>query len=78
MRIVFPRWAAASGLPATNVGSYQKQLALYRKQILLLALKVSGGNRTEAAKKLGLHRTDFVRKLRNLGKDSRTVSGEHS
>ncbi|MBI3803153.1 MAG: hypothetical protein HY282_05255 [Nitrospirae bacterium] len=59
-------------------GSYHGQLIQYRKQILLSALKESGGNRTEAAKKLGLHRTDYVRKLRNLGKEGGSVAGEHS
>jgi len=64
-------------MPSTGSGSYHEQLVQYRKQILLSALKESGGNRTEAAKRLGLHRTDFVRKLKNLGKDSGTVAGEH-
>jgi len=56
--------------PSACLGTYHEQLVQYRSQILLSALKESGGNRTEAARKLGLHRTDFVRKLRNLGRDN--------
>lgn len=54
--------------PSTVAGTYQEQMAQFRSRILLSALKESGGNRTEAAKKLGIHRTDFIRKLRSLGK----------
>lgn len=61
---LFPVHAA----PATNVGSYQEQLAQYRKQILLLALKESGGNRTEAAKKLGLHQKIRKPRILRIGK----------
>lgn len=48
-------------------GRYHDQLLEYQKQILLSALKECNGNRTEAAKRLGLHRTDFLRKIKNLG-----------
>lgn len=62
--------------PSAGPGSFHEQMAQYRKQILLSALKESCGNRTEAAKKLGLHRTDFVRKLRSLGKEDSVVDGD--
>lgn len=53
--------------PASSPESYQRQLIESQKKILLAALRECGGNRTEAAKKLQLHRTDLLRKIRNLG-----------
>lgn len=48
-------------------GRYHEQLLEYQKQILLSALRECNGNRTEAARRLGLHRTDFQRRIRDLG-----------
>ncbi|NKE70139.1 sigma-54-dependent transcriptional regulator [Candidatus Manganitrophus noduliformans] len=57
----------ADDLKESPQGRYHEQLLEYQKQIILSALRECHGNRTEAAKRLGLHRTDFLRRIKNLG-----------
>ncbi len=62
-----PMLDSTEGASRTGQGSYQDQIVKYQKEILLSALEESNGNRTEAAKRLGLYRTDLLRKMKNLG-----------
>lgn len=43
------------------------RLALAEKEIIAETLKLAGGNRTEAAKILGIHRTGLHKKIKNYG-----------
>jgi DNA-binding NtrC family response regulator len=58
-----PRAAAAGGGPARLLAQPDLTLADAEKQLILRALKECGGNRTEAAKKLGMSRRTLHRKL---------------
>lgn len=44
-----------------------KAVKTYEKKLLMEALKASGGNQTNAAKKLGIHRTTLISKLDSMG-----------
>ena len=58
-----PRAAAPGGGPARLLAQPDLTVADAEKQLILRALKECGGNRTEAAKKLGLSRRTLHRKL---------------
>ena len=45
------------------------------RRLLERALRKSGGNKSEAARVLGLKRTTFLDKLRRDGLDERTLGG---
>ncbi|MBI3803593.1 MAG: sigma-54-dependent Fis family transcriptional regulator [Nitrospirae bacterium] len=48
-------------------GSYHDKIAECEKKILTTVFKESNGNKNEVARRLGLHRTHLVKKLRALG-----------
>jgi hypothetical protein len=47
--------------------TYHEQVAVAKRQILELALQRSGGCRSQAARELGLGRTNFLQMLRKHG-----------
>ncbi|MGA2185807.1 MAG: sigma 54-interacting transcriptional regulator [Bryobacteraceae bacterium] len=51
---------------ATPDGSFQSALKLQKRQMILDALRASGGNFTEAARGLGVHPNSLHRMIRNL------------
>jgi len=48
---------------------YHERVRLYRKVLIEAALARAGGNRTRAARALGLQRTYLLRLVRELGCD---------
>lgn len=54
---------------SVEIGSLllKDRLALAEKEIIAETLKLAGGNRTEAAKILGIHRTGLHKKIKNYG-----------
>lgn len=48
---------------------------MFRQRVLLKALELSGGNKTEAAKKLGISRYALIRELKKLEKSSDRLVG---
>jgi DNA-binding NtrC family response regulator len=46
--------------------AYQKEVDKFKKQLLQTALEAHRGNRTRAARALGLQRTYFLRLIRNF------------
>lgn len=47
--------------------SYRTAVADFKRQLLVTALQNHGGNRTHAARTLGLQRTYLLRLIRDLG-----------
>jgi transcriptional regulator with PAS, ATPase and Fis domain len=61
------RIAAAELQRSTDVLSYREAMEVRRREIVLKALSQSNGNRTAAAKNLGLHEKYFLRLIKTLG-----------
>ena len=61
------RIAAAEVQMSTDVLSYREAMEARRREIVLQALSQSNGNRTAAAKNLGLHEKYFLRLIKTLG-----------
>jgi len=61
-----PRVVAAESPGAVDAISYQRAVNAYRRELILRALERHQGNRTAAAKGLGLRRTSLSRLLRAL------------
>jgi DNA-binding NtrC family response regulator len=63
-----PLRIAARGRPITRDRlSYREAVNASRRELIVNALAESGGNRAEAAKKLGLHRTHLLKLMKGLG-----------
>ncbi len=54
---------------AVRTGNLRSILAETERQVILEALKSAGGNKTKAAKMLGIHRTSLYEKMRMHGMD---------
>jgi DNA-binding NtrC family response regulator len=52
--------------PEADGRGFHEQMGAHRRQVLLGALQRAGGNHTQAARLLGLHRTYFLRLLQKL------------
>ena len=50
----------------TPVNIYQQEVECFKRQLLTRALEAHGGNRTHAAKALGLQRTYLLRLIREF------------
>ena len=53
--------------PATAIGDYRTRVAAHRRRLVAEALDRSGGNRTRAAKELGLSRQALLYLMKELG-----------
>ncbi|HEX5134709.1 MAG TPA: helix-turn-helix domain-containing protein, partial [Thermoanaerobaculia bacterium] len=53
--------------PATGMGDYRTRVAAHRRRLVAEALDRSGGNRTRAAKELGLSRQALLYLMKELG-----------
>ena len=49
------------------VNEYQRSVEKFKREFLVLTLAAHGGNRSRAARALGVQRTYFVRLIRQLG-----------
>jgi len=58
---------ALSGVAAVSVEPEDLNLAKMEERLIRLALDRTGGNRTEAAKRLGISRRTMHRKLKEMG-----------
>lgn len=47
--------------------SYTEMVARLRKRLIENTLRECGGNKSQAAKKLGIHRSNLIRQMRKLG-----------
>ena len=56
-----------SAAPALPAGGFQRSLQDQKRQMVLAALRETGGSFTEAARKLGIHPNSLHRLIRNLG-----------
>ena len=54
------------GDPA-SIDEYSEAVRAFKAQIISNAISESGGNRARAAEKLGLHRSNLTRMIRDLG-----------
>ncbi|HYB13623.1 MAG TPA: helix-turn-helix domain-containing protein, partial [Myxococcota bacterium] len=48
-------------------GPYADAVRHFKSQLVLRALEEAGGNRAHAAERLGVHRSNLVRMIRELG-----------
>jgi DNA-binding NtrC family response regulator len=55
------------GSRAMNETSYRAAVVAFKRQLVETTLSAHGGNRTHAARALGLPRTYLLRLIRNLG-----------
>jgi DNA-binding NtrC family response regulator len=62
-----PANAAAAATPATQTSQNPVTVADAEKELMIRALKETNGNRTQAAKKIGMSRRTFHRKLKLYG-----------
>jgi DNA-binding NtrC family response regulator len=60
----------SSRMAAHSKGNYREQLEEFNRKILLSAIELTEGNKTEAARLLGLDRSTFRRLLKSLSKKS--------
>ena len=49
------------------VNEYQRAVVKFKRELLVLTLAAHGGNRSRAARALGVQRTYFVRLIRQFG-----------
>ena len=49
------------------VNEYQRAVDTFKRELLVVTLTAHGGNRTHAARALGLQRTYFLRLIRQFG-----------
>jgi DNA-binding NtrC family response regulator len=61
--------AVALNAVAMNDLSYRRAVTDFKRQLIAAALQKHGGNRTHAARALGLQRTYLLRLIRDLGAD---------
>jgi DNA-binding NtrC family response regulator len=61
--------ALSARVSAVRTGSLRSILAETERQVILEALKSAGGNKTKAARMLGIHRTSLYEKMRMHGLD---------
>jgi DNA-binding NtrC family response regulator len=61
------RIAAGWTMPASGTQSYREGLNAARKELLLRALATTHGNRSAAAKLLGLEAKYFLKLMKSLG-----------
>lgn len=59
----------SSSMPALRAGNLRRILAETEKQVIVEALRSAGGNKSKAAKILGIHRTSLYEKMRTHGLD---------
>ena len=59
----------ASSIPAPHAGNLRRILAETERRTILEALRSAGGNKSKAAKILGIHRTSLYEKMRAHGLD---------
>jgi DNA-binding NtrC family response regulator len=52
-------------------GRYGDALRAFKISLVTAALREAGGNRARAAQRLGVHRSNLVRMIRELGVDAR-------
>lgn len=57
---------AASNAGSEDEGYYYREISRLEKQMIESALKNCGGNRTEAARQLGIHRSVIYKKMKDL------------
>lgn len=57
---------AAADAGAEDEGYYYREISRLEKQMIESALKNCGGNRTEAARQLGIHRSVIYKKMKDL------------
>lgn len=57
-----------------SVSAFHRGVENYKKQLLQTTLEAHRGNRTHAARALGLQRTYLLRLIRDLGIQSRSPS----
>jgi DNA-binding NtrC family response regulator len=62
-----PRLAALESRAGGNVATYEQAIEAYKRELVLRALRDHHGNRTAAARALGLRRTSLARLIRSLG-----------
>jgi Fis family transcriptional regulator, factor for inversion stimulation protein len=55
---------------------YSEATREFRKQFIIAALKAAQGNRSRAAKNLGMHRNTLIRTMRALGIEVTAVGPE--
>ena len=63
--IIAPR--ASSGMDLPDDASLTDATSRFQQQFIRTAIDRSGGNMSEAATRLGLHRSNLYRKMRQLG-----------
>ena len=63
------RLSPASSTPAPRAGNLRSILAETERQVIVEALRNAGGNKSKAAKILGIHRTSLYEKMRAHGLD---------
>ena len=61
-----PPFRREAPISAEEAEGFYELIDSYRRQVLVTALQRTNGNHTQAAKRLGLHRTYFLRLLRRL------------
>ena len=71
---VIPFENAAIPFPVSEITDFETAVSQFERNMLTLALKKTGGNKTAAAGLLGLKRTTLIMKLRNYG-ESLAVCG---
>ena len=57
--------------PMGEVHSLKDEVAEAERRAIRRALSMTGGNRTAAARQLGIHRTGLYQKMRHYGLESR-------
>jgi DNA-binding NtrC family response regulator len=57
------------------VNEYQRAVEEFKRELLVLTLAAHGGNRSRAARALGVQRTYFVRLIRQFGVAQRVSNG---
>ena len=58
-------------------GSYAASVRAFKAELVAAALDAAGGNRAEAARRLGVHRSNLVRMIRELGVESPRQPSHH-
>jgi len=56
-----------AGAPVFASGTYNEALKNFKTQMIEKALRAAGGNRTHAARDLGVHRSNLLRMMKGLG-----------
>lgn len=64
--------------PPLNILSLDQAVQRYELQLINEAIEAAGGNRAEAARRLGISRAKLLRKLQEHGKDDAAEAGEEA